>query len=273
MIVDFHTHSTASDGELSPVQLLASAVAAGVTQFAITDHDTIDGYLKVSKQVPKGLRLYSGVELSCVWGGVNIHVVGLGFDPEAPAMTAMLDRLSEARAQRSVTIAERLAKKGMAGALEGALAVAADGQVGRPHFAKWMVSEGHVADVNEAFDRFLGQGKIGDVKAFWPTLAEVTEAIAQSGGVPVLAHPLRYKFTRTKLWAMTKDFKAAGGKAVELLNGRQTPDETLILTRLAKELEMRVSLGSDFHRSWRYGPELGVDSRAIGTELKMWELS
>ena len=182
-----------------------------------------------------------------------------------------LARLDQARRERGVKIAQRLEKQGFPGALEGARAQAGDSQLGRPHFAAWMVEQGHVVDHNQAFDRYLGQGKIGDVKAFWPELAEVTEWIVAAGGVAILAHPLKYRFTRMKLRRLVIEFAAAGGAAIEVLSGRQTPDQLGQLMRLATELELEVSLGSDFHRDAPYAAELGVELPQLEGLRGVWE--
>jgi hypothetical protein len=271
VIVDYHTHSSASDGALPPAVLLAAARDAGVARFALTDHDTIAGFLAIRDSVPDGMILHSGVELSCVWGGVTIHVVGLGFDADAAALLDLLQRLKEARETRALRISERLARKGMPGGLDGARLEAGASQVGRPHFAQWMVKRGYVSSVNKAFDKYLGQGKLGDVKAFWPTLDEVVSAIVASRGTAILAHPLKYKLTRTKLYALAKAFKDAGGTTVELVNGTQPPEATGVLARLAREYDFTVSVGSDFHREGYYGAKLGVPLSDIGHGLTLWE--
>jgi predicted metal-dependent phosphoesterase TrpH len=179
--------------------------------------------------------------------------------------------LYEARVARVQKIADRLEAKGFKGAHAGALAQAGESQLGRPHFAAWLIERGHVADFNQAFDKYLGQGKIGDVKAFWPELHEVTSWIVESGGVAIVAHPLKYHFTRMKLRRLITDFKASGGTAVEILNGRQTSDQTAQLKRLALEFELEVSAGSDFHRDGPYSPQLGVELRHLGDLRGVWE--
>ncbi|WP_235898478.1 PHP domain-containing protein [Parahaliea maris] len=263
MLIDFHTHSSASDGELSPGDLLARARERGIRAFAITDHDTVGGYLAVrDSALDNTMTLVSGVEFSCRWSGVTVHIVGLGMEVEHPAMQEGLDRLAGARLERAAKIGARLEKLGFAGALAGAEAEAGDSQLGRPHFAAWMVAQGHVGDFNEAFDKYLGQGKTGDVKAFWPELEEVTRWIVDAGGTAIIAHPLKYKFTRTKLQRLVLDFKQAGGSALELVNGRQNPEQTATLRRLALECDLAVSAGSDFHRDSSFGPDLGVEFRA-----------
>ena len=174
-MIDFHTHSSASDGALNPKELLERAAREGVTRFALTDHDTINGYLTVKDRVPEGLRLVSGVELSCQWARIGIHVVGLGFDPDAPSLRQHLQLLDAARLVRAARIGDRLESAGMTGALRGAQSVASGAQIGRPHFARWMVMAGHVDSEEAAFKRFLGRGKPGDISVLWPSLEATRE--------------------------------------------------------------------------------------------------
>lgn len=272
VIVDFHTHSLASDGALPPGELLAQAKAAGVSRFAITDHDTMSGYLSVKDSLTaQEVGLISGVELSCQWAKTTIHVVGLGFDESAAEMVGMVESLSAARIERAKTIAQRLDKTGFPGALGGALRAANGSQIGRPHFARWLVEIGYVASITEAFDKYLGAGKVGDVKAFWPSMADVVGAITAAGGVAVLAHPLKYRLTGMKLRALMNDFKAAGGQCLEILNGRQPEADMKRLSQIAESLNLLVSAGSDFHRSFEYGPTLGVDTNRLATGRYVWE--
>ncbi|EED36790.1 PHP C-terminal domain protein [Luminiphilus syltensis NOR5-1B] len=262
-------HSTASDGALRPRELLARLREAGVERFALTDHDTIAGFSEL-RDAGVGDELVTGVELSCAWSGVTVHVVGLGFVADAPPMRTMLERLGNARMGRAEKIAERLAKRGMPGGLEAAMQIAGSAQIGRPHFARWMVSEGYVEDTRTAFNKYLGSGKLGDVKAFWPRLGEVVAAIVESNGIAVLAHPLKYSLTRTKLQMLCRHFRESGGRAIEVINGRQTQDETSRLRKLAEAEGFLVSVGSDFHRDWAYGPELGVDSDFVKGLDPVW---
>jgi len=271
VIVDFHTHSLASDGALEPSDLLLQAKEAGVSRFAITDHDTLAGYLSVKDtQAAKDVGLISGVELSCRWAKTTIHVVGLGFDDSAAEIIDMVTSLSDARIERAKTIAQRLENAGFSGALDGALKVANGSQIGRPHFAQWMLDTGHVASLTEAFDKYLGAGKVGDVKAFWPAMADVVHAITASGGVAVLAHPLKYRLTGMKLRALINDFKAAGGTCLEILNGRQPEVDMKRLSQMAQSSDLLVSAGSDFHRSFEYGPTLGVDADRLAAGQYVW---
>ena len=278
MLIDFHTHTAASDGDLSPRELVELARARELAMLAITDHDTVAGYVEMSTgpgreytQNPAGPRLIPGVEFSCRWSGTTIHILGLGMDCGHSAMREALEWLNSARTERGRKIAERLEALGFNGALDGALAEAGASQLGRPHFSAWMVANGHVSDHNQAFDRYLGQGKTGDVKAFWPELAQVVEWIVAAGGVAVIAHPLKYKFTRMKLRRLVLDFMAAGGQAIEIMSGYQSADQTGQLRRLASEFALEVSVGSDFHREGPYNPLPGVEIPALDGLRGVWE--
>lgn len=274
MLIDFHTHTTASDGALSPVELMQRAVDAGIELLAITDHDTVAGYRSAAQSLnanPQPVQLISGVEFSCRWSGTTIHILGLGMNCDHPAMCDGLARLATARVERGSKIGKRLEALGFEGALEGALVEAGESQLGRPHFAAWMVAQGHVESHPKAFDKYLGQGKTGDVKAFWPELAEVVGWIVEAGGVAVIAHPLKYRFTRMKLRRLVVDFAAAGGSGVEILSGRQTSDQTKQLVNLATEFELEASIGSDFHRDAPYSAPVGVSAPYLGEVSGVWQ--
>lgn len=241
---------------------------------AVTDHDTVAGYRTAAayhRLEPGNMRLIAGIEFSCQWAGATIHILGLGVDCEHPAMLSGLSAMTDARQQRGVLISEGLARRGFEGALAGALALAGESQLGRPHFAQWMFDRGHVRDQNQAFDRYLGQGKPGDVKACWPELAEVTRWVVASGGVAVIAHPLKYRFTGMKLRRLIAAFMAAGGSAIEVHSGRQTQDQIAHLKKLAREFNLEVSVGSDFHKDAPYGAQLGVESAPFAGLRGVWE--
>jgi len=271
-LIDFHTHSAASDGALAPAALVDRALREGVKRLAITDHDTIAGYLSVCHDLPAGIDVISGVELSCEWRRLGIHVLGLGFDPEAPGFQAHLMRLDVARRERAQRIDQKLERAGMPGAMAGALEEAAGAQIGRPHFARWMVAAGHVASEEEAFKRFLGRGKAGDISVLWPSLLETVEPLLDAPGLPVLAHPAHYGLTATRLRALVDAFASAGGAAIEIINGRPKPGEQELLWRLANERSLRVSVGSDFHRDSTYGAGLGVDVTNLPSGCGIWEV-
>ncbi|MDF1762478.1 MAG: PHP domain-containing protein [Oleibacter sp.] len=259
-IIDLHCHSTASDGSLAPAAVVERAAERGVKVLAITDHDTVAGYdeaLAAAKHA--GIKLIAGIELSCVWGGVTIHIVGLNFDPKSEVMQNVERTQTIAREQRALLIAERVGKRLKQTIDLAEVQTYADGgALGRPHFARYMVDKGWVSSMNEAFNKYLGAGKPGDVKASWPELAEVVGWITAAGGEAVMAHAHLYKMTRTKLKACLQDFIDAGGKGLEVAYGQMDANQRGQMTSLAKDMNLHGSCGSDFHGPNRFGIDLGV---------------
>ncbi|PVZ16239.1 MULTISPECIES: PHP domain-containing protein [unclassified Pseudomonas] len=262
MIVDLHCHSTASDGLLAPAELVARAHEQGVRTLALTDHDTLEGLPQARDAAQAlGMQWVSGVELSCLWGGATIHVLGYHFALDAPPLVEALQALHQGRWLRAEEIDRRLAAKGMPGTLAGARAVQqALGDSGnapaRPHFAEYLVQAGFVADRNTAFHRWLGAGKLGDVKLHWPTLEATVRTLRDAGAWVSLAHPMHYNFTRSKRRRLVADFLAAGGHALEVVNGLQAAEQVGTLSILAREFGMLASAGSDFHGPGLWG-EIG----------------
>jgi len=246
--IDLHCHSTASDGALTPEDLVARAAEQGVSHLALTDHDTIAGLAQARARGQElGLSLISGVELSCVWRSHTIHVVGLDFDEVDPAFLKALAQQNENRWQRARLIADKLARLKVDGLLEKATALAGGDVPGRPHFAQALVDAGVVPKTAHAFKRHLGSGKPGDVKACWPELSEVVEWITAAGGIAVLAHPRKYRLTATRLRALTTDFRQAGGRAIEVSVSGQSSGDLGFVAELARREQLLASQGSDFH--------------------------
>ena len=255
---DLHCHSDQSDGILSPEALVSRAKIRQVDVLALTDHDTIRGLPRARAQAEKeGLSLISGVEFSCLWAGRNIHVVALGFNEADPNMGAALNRQARYRAERAELIASKLEKAGFINALELAKKHAGDGVLGRPHFAKAMLEARFVSTFDQAFKRYLGAGKQGDVKQIWPEFGDILPLIAEAGGVAVLAHPLKYKMTRTKLCRMIEDFRESGGRGIEVISGKQRAELTKDMARIAERFQLLASCGSDFHSPGQEWHELG----------------
>ena len=204
---------------------------------------------------------------------MGIHIVGLNFDPDNTVLMTGVKQQTESRDTRAEMIAERLAKKGIVGALEGAkLEAGDDGVVGRPHFAKYMVKAGYVSTVNQAFKSYLGAGKPGDVKQLWPDIATAISWITAAGGVAVLAHPDKYNMTRTKLRRLLEEFAAAGGQAMEVVSGHQDKQLTHYLAQLADRFELHASCGSDFHVPDQPWQELGKCSPLPESCEPVWRL-
>ncbi|SDN81172.1 hypothetical protein SAMN04487957_10231 [Halomonas shengliensis] len=249
LTIDLHMHSTASDGTLSPAELVALCAARGLTHMALTDHDTVDGVAEAAAAAEaQGLVLIAGCELSTQWRGHNIHVVGLLPAGARGTLVAGLAAQAEARTRRAETIAARMEKLGLPDALARAREQAgSERPLGRPDFARALVAAGRVPDVATAFNKYLGDGKPGDVKMLWPGIPEAVGWILDAGGVAVLAHPLRHGLTRRKRGLLLDDFAAAGGQAAELVSGFQNADVTRDLARQLQERSLYASLGSDFH--------------------------
>ncbi|SHE60936.1 hypothetical protein SAMN02745148_00776 [Modicisalibacter ilicicola DSM 19980] len=247
--LDLHMHSTASDGALSPRALVALCHARGVTHMALTDHDTVAGLAEASVEAQRlGVRLLPATELSVQWQGMTLHVVALLPEGASTAMREALAAQARARIARGEEIARRLEQIGLDDALSRARAQAdSERPLGRPDFARALVEAKLVPDMATAFKKHLGAGKRGDVKAHWPYLSTALGWIHESGGVAVLAHPLRYGLTRRKRGLLLDAFATAGGESAELISGFQNPDMTRDLARQLQERGLHGSLGSDFH--------------------------
>lgn len=272
MIFDLHSHTHFSDGSLSPAELLARARDRKVAVLAVTDHDTIAG-LEFAQQAAlnAGITLVPGIEISASWGKGSVHVVGLCVAPDAPALQAAVSAQEVARTQRSQAIAERLAKLGIPGAWEGAQRFAGSANIGRPHFAQFLVATGRVKNINAAFKKYLGTGKSADVRFEWPDMAQVIAWIRAAGGIAVLAHPAKYDLTRTKMCRLIAEFAAAGGEGLEVINGRQDERVTLDLARIADGLGLYASCGSDFHFPDQPWQELGQFGNLPSGSKPIWE--
>jgi len=255
---DLHSHSNVSDGTLSPTDLVKRAVGQGVDVLALTDHDGTEGIaLAITAAKETSLELVAGVEISVSWGSNTIHILGLNIDPQEPELQLGLQAIRDYRVGRAEEIASRLHKAGISGALEGASAYSSKVMLGRLHFAKFLVTEGHAKDINDVFKRFMVRNKPGYVPGQWASLEDAVNWIIQAGGQAVVAHPARYKMTATKLRRLLTEFKELGGVGIEVVSGRQHPEEIKRLASLANGFELLGSCGSDFHSPDNTWVELG----------------
>ena len=254
---DLHSHSTVSDGSLSPEQLVARAIDQGVDVLALTDHDGTEGIIaaQAAAQGTK-LSLVTGVEISVTWGSSTIHILGLKVDHKNASLQKGLEKIRDYRKERAVKIAERLEKSGISGAYEGASQYASPVMLGRVHFAKFLVDKGHAKNINDVFKRYLVRNKPGYVSGEWATLAQAVNWI-NGAGQAVIAHPARYKMTATKLRRLITEFKELGGVGLEVVSGRQHPEEIKTLAKLANDFNLLASCGSDFHSPDNTWVELG----------------
>ncbi|QEI14150.1 PHP domain-containing protein [Cellvibrio japonicus] len=272
VIHDLHSHTHYSDGRLSPAELFARAKARQVGVLAVTDHDTIAGLQSAqAAALEQGIGFVAGIEFSCRWGKVNVHVLGLAIDPQAAALIDAVQQQEDARRLRSEEIAQRLVKLGFPDALEGARAIAGDAVVGRPHFAQYLVACGAVKDINTAFKKYLGAGKPADVKYEWPAMEQALGWIHASGGLAVLAHPAKYDLTRTRMCRLIAEFAEMGGDGLEVVNGQQPAPLTQDLAKIAQHHGLYGSCGSDFHFPDQPWQELGQFSHMPSLVKPIWE--
>ncbi|PLR41661.1 phosphatase [Chimaeribacter californicus] len=254
-LFDLHSHTTASDGFLTPAALVARAVAMRVGVLAITDHDSVDGLAAAAEaiaaqQLP--LQLVNGVEISTLWENHEIHIVGLNIDPQHPMMQALLAQQRLYRQQRAEEMARRLEKAHIPGALEGALRLADGGAVTRGHFARFLIEAGKAENVAQVFKKYLAKGKTGYVPPQWCTIEQAIDVIHQSGGQAVVAHPGRYDLSAKWLKRLLAFFAELGGDAMEVAQCQQAPNERTQLAQYAQQFQLLASQGSDFHQpcSW-----------------------
>jgi predicted metal-dependent phosphoesterase TrpH len=254
--IDLHCHSNVSDGVLPPAEVVARAAANGVHALALTDHDDVSGLAAAQVAADDvGITLIPGVEISVSWGGQTVHIVGLRVDPLNPELAEGLHGIRRGRIERARRMSEDLARNGIAGAYEGAFGYAANKQmVGRTHFARWLVAQGHASDMRGAFRRFLTRGNPGYVDHEWTTLENAVRWIRGSGGMAVIAHPGRYPFTARELLLLLEDFRALGGEGIEVITGSHHPSEYGKFADLARAFSLKASRGADFH-----APGEGVD--------------
>jgi 3',5'-nucleoside bisphosphate phosphatase len=270
MNVDLHCHTNVSDGALPPAELLNLAVERGIDMLSITDHDSIQAYELASSPDTK-LKLIPGIEFSSQWNRAGVHIVGLNLDLSSDAIRQGVSQQSQARKERGEKIAEKLAHLGFENCLEGAKSFTAGGQVGRPHFASYLVSLGAVSNIQQAFKKYLGAGKAGDIKEQWAELPTVVDWIRGAGGVAVLAHPTKYKMTRTKINGLIEDFAAAGGEAIEVISGLQIPSVTKDMAKLCNSHGLLASCGSDFHSSNQTWAALGMVAPLPDSCTPVWQ--
>jgi len=256
---DLHCHSTVSDGTLAPQDVAARARAHGVQLWALTDHDEMAGQRAArDAALALGMDYLAGCEISVSFAGETVHIVGLGVDIDDAALAAGLARTRGGREQRAREMSDALAAVGIDGAYEGALRhVGNPDLISRTHFARFLVESGVCADVPEVFRRFLTEGRPGYVPHRWATLADAVRWIVQAGGMAVVAHPGRYKFTPNEEYALFSEFKAHGGRGVEVVTGSHTIPEYARYADTAREFDLYASRGSDFHSPDEGHTELG----------------
>ncbi|WP_409970360.1 3',5'-nucleoside bisphosphate phosphatase [Piscinibacter sp.] len=273
MNADLHCHSVVSDGTLEPEALAARAKANGVELWALTDHDEIGGQQRArDAALALDLPWLSGTEISVTFAGITVHIVGLGFDLDDAALVAGLAATRGGRRERAIEMSEGLAKFGIKGAYEGALKYVGNPElISRTHFARHLVETGVCADTQEVFRRYLVEGKPGFVPHRWATLGNAVRWITQAGGLAVIAHPGRYKFSPTEEYALFTEFKAHGGLGVEVVTGSHGAADYLKYTDMTLEFGLLASRGSDFHSPDESRTDLGRLPELPGQLTPVWQ--
>ena len=247
--VDLHCHSNISDGVLAPAAVAARAKANGVDVWALTDHDEIDGIAEArAAAAALGLQYVPGVEISVTWGGQTVHIVGLQIDETNDALVQGLAATRGGRKERAHEMAKQLAAVGIPDAFEGALKFVSNPDlISRTHFARYILELGRCADISEVFRRYLTEGHPGFVPHRWAALKDAVSWIRGAGGIAVVAHPGRYKFSELAFDAFLKEFKQWGGAAMEVVSGSHSVDQYARYAKVANDYGLLASRGSDFH--------------------------
>ncbi|MCK5121799.1 MAG: PHP domain-containing protein [Methylomarinum sp.] len=270
---DLHCHSTASDGALSPTEVVQRAQQQGVTSLALTDHDTINGLAEAAKAAQSSeINFIPGIEISTTWENKCFHIVGLNIDPTNTTLVTGIQSLQSLRTERARKIASKLEKRRIPNVYESVMKEANGGMVTRAHFAKFLLENNYISTQQEAFDRYLGHGKSAFVSTIWADLHEAVNWINQAGGVAVVAHPLRYKMTASWMRRFLAFFKEIGGQGIEVVTGRSTPDEIRRAQFFANQYQLAASVGSDFHTPNNQWIDLGRLAPLPDGINPIWEL-
>ncbi|MES2204783.1 MAG: PHP domain-containing protein [Pseudomonadota bacterium] len=268
MKIDLHAHTYYSDGVLSPTELVQRAIEKQVDILALTDHDTVMGIDEaILAAQSHAIRIIPGIEVSCLWREQTIHMIGLNVNILHQPLRDKLNGVMHARQNRAEQITKKLIKFGIPGVEEG-IARYVKGVPGRLHFARYLVSRGYALAPGKAFKQFMARGKPGYVKSEWMSLADAAQMIRDAGGLPVIAHPRRYDLTIKKTTTMFEEFKAAGGEGIEVATTNQNKSDQMLMANLAKQLDLAMSIGSDFHEPCAYN-ELGKANFLVPIEGRL----
>lgn len=257
--VDLHCHSNISDGTLTPTALAARAKKNGVDVWAMTDHDEISGIAEARiAAAALDMAYVPGVEISITWAGQTVHIVGLQIDENNQALVDGLAATRGGREQRAREMAAQLEAVGIHDAFQGALKFVGNPDlISRTHFARYIMELGMCKDLNEVFSKYLGDDKPGFVPHRWATLQNSVEWITGAGGIAVIAHPGRYKFSDLAFDALFNEFKEFGGGGIEVTTGSHSVDQYDYYAKVANTYGFLASRGSDFHGPGESRVDLG----------------
>ena len=276
--IDLHIHSTASDGSLTPSEILRQAQKLGLAAIAITDHDSLEGSkAAIRTSIPASLKFLTGVEISAAYppflpGSGSFHILGYRIHLDDTILNQTLDRLRQARKNRNPQILKRLDNIGFPLSIEEVQQVAGQGQIGRPHIAQAMMHKGFVQSIDEAFDKFLGNNKPAYVDKYRISCAEAIRIILGANGIPVLAHPglLNIK-TKADLDGLIVNLKAIGIKGIEAYYPQHTREKIKEYTEIAERHNLLVTGGTDFHGDIMPKIKMGSGNGTMHIPYKLYE--
>ncbi len=250
MLIDLHSHSKASDGQLTGKELVERAANRQVDMLAITDHDSVDGLAQARQTIiDKGLKLtlINGIEITTNWLNHEIHVLGVNIDPQHAGLSELILEQKQKRENRAMEMGRRLEKANIPGVYEAAKQLAGEGAITRAHFARHLVEIGIAPTFPKVFDKYLSRGNTGYVPHDWVSMEDAITVIHKAGGQAILAHPHNYNLSNKWLRRLLTEFKAANGDAMEVAIGQQSPQMRQQLAMWSVEYDLLASQGSDFH--------------------------
>lgn len=248
--IDLHVHSTESDGTFTPSELVAEAVKVGISAFALTDHDTIDGISQAKKAAAgTDIELISGVELSTQYNGKEVHILGLMLDETNPALLEHLSRFRLSRDTRNEKMFEKLREEGFDITQESLRAMFPEGVLTRAHIARYLLENGYIKSMNIAFEKYIGDNCRCYIKRNKITPGEAISILHTAGGLAILAHPVLYHMSAVTLRRLIEDCREAGLDGIEAVYSTYQSGDEHQIKALAKEYGLAISGGSDFHGS------------------------
>ena len=267
--IDLHTHSTCSDGILSPTALIDHAAERKLTAIALTDHDTVSGITEAMSQGQiRGIEVIAGIEVSSNFDNNSLHILGYGIDHQNPEFAEFVVRLQQARNTRNIGILNRLQQLGIPIEQEELIALASD-QIGRPHFAELLLKKGVVTTFQNAFTGYLKRGCPAFVEHIRPDSSEVIAKISAAGGLAMLAHPASIGQSIESIPALIDNLKQQGLAGIEAYYPSHSNKTTKILKQLADDNNMLVCGGTDFHGKNRSTTPLGGNKKTIRISINI----
>lgn len=246
-MIDLHCHSSFSDGTLTPEELIERANSLQIQCLSLTDHDTVAGYSALYRAaLHTTIKIVNGIELSTRWKKYDIHILGYQIN-HTPELQELIFHQNKSRIERAEQIGDSLYLAGINNAYHKACDLAGHKRVGRPHFAQVLINEGKVRDMKSAFKNYLGRGKCAYIPTMWLSMQDAVKGIMHAGGQAVIAHPLKYGLTRSKLHELINDFKDVGGIGMEVVSGEMTTVQTQEMAGLCNRFDLLATSGSDYH--------------------------